>query len=64
MNIKETYELLKTTPVRTDAISLFDYISKNEEYKEFAFDMIYRYGIMVGKREERSRRKKAGVVNG
>ena len=37
MNIKETYELLKTTPVRTDAISLFDYISKNEEYKEFAF---------------------------
>ena len=31
---------------------------------EFAFDMIYRYGIMVGKREERRRRKKEGVVNG
>lgn len=57
MNIEKTYKLLKTTPIRTDAVPLFQYIIENEACEGFVLDMIYRYGIMVGKREERKRRK-------
>ena len=57
MSNEEMFNLLKRTPIRTDATGLFNYIMEHEKYECFILDMINRYGIIVGKREERRKRR-------
>lgn len=56
MSNEEIYNLLRKTPVRTDAIPLIEYILEHEKHACLVYDAIFRYGIIVGKQEERKKR--------
>lgn len=61
MDNEKIYKILKKTPIKVPNYPFIDYVLENEKYEIFAVDLIFRYGIMVGKQEERKKRNKKTV---
>lgn len=51
----EIFRILKKMPIRTDAVPTMSYILDHENYFDLLLDDIFKYGVIVGKQEERKK---------